>query len=213
MLSAWRFAHFSQRIARREVKAPASRLANIERRSYSLQHCISDVAQHFGGLVMLTAISVLSFAFSAVEFFGYGPAAARYLDWLRLRSMQIAMRDGEINPKFTDFIQKVLSLALLVLLIACAVTCAVLIPLLLIIGKDATSKFMVGSDAAHVVAMAFLGSTAFMVGAGVLYVCWVAVVELLSKGLAAANRSRKGMVATIGFAIGALSFALDRMFT
>jgi hypothetical protein len=170
------------------------------------------VAQHCGGLVMLTAISVLSFAFSAVEFFGYGPAAARYLDWLRLRSMQIAMRDGEISPKFTDFIQKLLSVALLVYFAASAVVCAILIPLLLIIGKDATSKLMSGTGPAYTMLVFVFGPLAIMTGIGLLYICWVGVIELLSKGLAAANRSRKGMVGTISFAIGTLSFALDRLF-
>jgi hypothetical protein len=187
-------------------------LVNIRPAPYSPLHCIRAWRSSSGGLVMLTTISVLSFGFSAIEFFGYGPAAARYLDWLRLQSMQIAMRDGEINPKFTDFFVKVLSLALLVLLGAGAVICVVLIPLLLIIGKEATSQFMVGSSTAHVVAIVFMGSMGFLVGAAVLYVLWVGAIELLSKGLAAANRSRKGMVATISFAIGALSFTLDQIF-
>lgn len=162
---------------------------------------------------MLLGISALSFVFSAAEYFGYGPALARFLDRVRVQSMQISLRNGEINPKITEVIHALAGIAMTIFMLATLAVAAIVLPLLVIYGKDATSSMISGKGPAYLMLATVFGPMAFLLGVGVLYVAWCAIVDLLARGLTAAHQTNKGTVATVGFAIGALSFALDRIFS
>lgn len=160
---------------------------------------------------MLLALSLLSFAFSTAEFVGYGQSLARYLDWLRVRSMQITLRDGEISPTITNVVHAVIGFATLTFFATCTVVTVVLVPIILIFGKETASNLISGTGPVFVLAALVFGPMVLMIGLGVVYLAWCIIIDLLSKALDAAHRSGKGMVTTVGYSISVLSFAADRL--
>lgn len=162
---------------------------------------------------MLLAISALSYAFSAVEYLGYGHVLQRRLHSIRVRSMQIALRNGDLDPKLADFLCKVVGWAILVLLATSMVVTIIVVPIMLIFGKETASGLLSTPASASTLGVLVFGPVALIAAIGAAYVVWCVVIDVLAKCLDWAHQSRQGMVATLSFAIGTASFLLDRLFT
>lgn len=162
---------------------------------------------------MLLAISILSYAFSAVEHFGYGHVLQRYLHAIRLRSMQMALRDGKLDPRLSDFLVKVAGFAIMFFFAVSAIVTIILVPVVLIFGQQTASGLISGKWTASALGLFVFGPMAIVAAIGVAYVVWCVFIDLLAKGLDWAHQSSKGLVSTVSFAIGTISFVLDRIFT
>jgi hypothetical protein len=161
---------------------------------------------------MLLAISLFSLVFGGLEYFGYGAMLERHLNGIRVRSMQIALRNGEIDPRITSVILKVATLAMMLFMLAVVITTAVALPTLLIFGKETASNLLSGKGVAFTLGGAVFGSMGFLLALGVVYVAWCAFIDMLWKGLEFAHKSRRGIVSTVSFSVSVLSFVLDRLF-
>jgi hypothetical protein len=156
--------------------------------------------------MILFTLSAIGFGLSAVEYFGWGPRLESFLDRVRVRSMQITLRNGEVNPKLTDLYQKVLGFSLMGVVGISLLITVLLLPPVLFLGKDNVSGFIGSGGTAGVLAATVFGPLAVVVGLVAAYLIWCSVVALLADVLNWLHRFPKGVVSTVGFFIGAICF-------
>lgn len=158
---------------------------------------------------MLFTLSAIGFGLSVIEWCGYGPQLESFLDRVRVKSMQITLRNGEVHPKLTDLYGKVLGWSAVIFLGMSVVITVLLVPLLLILGQDRVSDIIGSGGVAGVMGVAVFGPLAIFAGLVAAYLIWCTVVGMLADVLNRLHRFSKGMVGTIGVIIGAICFIAE----
>ena len=155
---------------------------------------------------MFFTLAVIGFGLSAVEYFGWGPWLESFLDRVRVKSMQITLRNGEVNPKLTDLYKIVLAYAATVLMGATLLIAVLLLPLLLILGKESVDSMISNGGVAGVMGVLVFGPVAVIVGLVAAYLIWCSVVAFLADVLNQLHKLPRGVVSTVSFIIGAICF-------
>lgn len=156
---------------------------------------------------MFFTLAVVGFGLSLIEFMGWGPRVEVFLDRVRVKSMQITLRNGEVNPKLTDLYIKVLGFSVLGFFGASLLITALLLPLLLILGKESVSGIMGSKGGASVMGVLVLGTLGVTVGLVAAYLIWCSVVALVADVLNRLHKFPRGVVGTTSFLVGAICFA------
>jgi hypothetical protein len=136
-----------------------------------------------------------------IEFVGWGLWLESRVDRIRVRSMQIALRNGEIDPKLSELYGAMIGLSMLGFLGLSLLVTALLLPILLIFGQSAAENAMGNSSIANPLAFGVLGSMALTAGLIAAYLIWCTVVAGLANLLSWINSLGRTYSVTFGLAL------------
>lgn len=159
---------------------------------------------------MLFTLAFLATAFSVVEFCGWGPWLERMLDRIRIASLRVMLRNGEIDPKLTHLYERMFGTALFTFFASSILVALLVIPLLLIFGQQATSDMIGSKTIATTTGIIVFGSFGLLVGLIALYLLWCALLTAIAHALSWLNTFPKGKVGTLSFGLGLASFLGDQ---
>lgn len=159
---------------------------------------------------MLFSLAFLATAFSVVEFCGWGPWLERLLDRIRIASLRLMLRNGEINPKLKHLYERMFGTALFTFFASSILVGLIVIVLLLLFGQQATSDMLGSKPIATTTGMLVFGSCGLLVGLVALYLLWCALLTGIAHALSWLNTFPKGMVGTLSFGLGLASFLGDQ---
>jgi hypothetical protein len=156
-------------------------------------------------------LALVGLALSLIEFVGWGLWLESRVDRIRVRSMQIALRNGEINPKLSELYGAMIGSSMLGFLGLSLLVTALLLPILLIFGQSAAENAMVNSSIAYPLALGVLGSMALTVGLAAAYLIWCTVVTGFASLLNWMNSLGKTYSVTFGVGLGIVGVLVEVM--